>query len=211
MQLSPSNENQAPNINSASITGSGTAIVWSETAQAALKDAGIDPTTTLVTISVRDVHLKTAIDLVLDPFNLGYYIRDGILILTTKEKIQATLETRFYGCREILAADTGQFRGHTIHHDENQQTDGKKATKGSEIPGPGGGSFVKDEVRTPVDKLIEVIVTSVAPTTWDEQGGPGTICEYGGLLIVNANPEVQPQVTDLLEKLSTKLASRWPK
>jgi hypothetical protein len=176
---------------------------------AALKDAGIDPSTTLVTIGVKDVHLKTAVDLILGPFDLGYYIRDGLLIATTKEKVQAMLETRIYDCREILAADTGQFRGRTVHHSENQQTNGKKSTKGDEGGGSsGGGPTVKDEVRTPVDDLIEVITTSVEPQTWMESSGPGTICQYGGLLIVNANPEVQSQVADLLDKLSTRLASR---
>ncbi len=40
--------------------------------QAALKDAGIDPTTTLVTISVKDISLRSALKLILQPVNLTY-------------------------------------------------------------------------------------------------------------------------------------------
>src|SRR5262249_21298594 len=53
---------------------------------AALKDAGIDPTTTLVTIKVNDISLRSALKLILSQFNLTYIIKDEVPLITTKEK-----------------------------------------------------------------------------------------------------------------------------
>ncbi len=70
--------------------------------QAALKDAGIDPTTTLVTISVKDISLRSALKLILQPFNLTYIIKDEVPMITTKEKADATLVTRAYYVGDLV-------------------------------------------------------------------------------------------------------------
>ncbi len=68
-----------------------------------LKDAGIDPTTTLVTISLKNVRLKLILELILNRAHLGYMIRDGLIIITTEDNLNSTLETRIYDCRDILS------------------------------------------------------------------------------------------------------------
>jgi uncharacterized membrane protein YgcG len=70
--------------------------------QAALKDAGIDPTTTLVTISVKDISLRSALKLILQPFSLTYIIKDEVPMITTKEKADATLVTRAYYVGDLV-------------------------------------------------------------------------------------------------------------
>jgi hypothetical protein len=212
----------------------------------ALKDAGIDPTATKVTISFKHVRLKTFLDLMLSPFNLGYHFRDGIMVITTKEKLDATLETRVYDCREILAVNTDEFRkssftqthklgggGFDIDDKAAEQQSNnkssaepahqssakgksddesadKKTAKDGDVNGS-SHSVSADQPRTTADDLIDVITTSIAPQSWNQQGGPGTICEYDGLLIISADPKVQSQVADLLDKLSARLASRSAK
>jgi hypothetical protein len=69
-------------------------------------------------------------------------------------------------------------------------------------------SIIKDQPHTPADALIDVIQTSVQPQTWTMRNGHGTICEYDGLLVVNATNAVQSDVADLLNKLSSRLKSR---
>jgi hypothetical protein len=58
------------------------------------------------------------------------------------------------------------------------------------------------------DDLIYLITSTIYPPGWSEQGGPGTIQEYNGLLIVNQTDEVQSQVTNLLSQISSQLAAR---
>ncbi len=230
---------------------------------AALKDAGIDPTTTLVTISFKHIRLKTFLDMMLSPFNLGYHFRDGIMIITTVEKLNATLETRVYDCHDILAANTGKYRSYIAEISPttpakadqpktNRVADSRpmggppggppvgpagmgppiggpptksfafgpatNENKGTSVPAAAGklggddaSQATADHPHTPVNDLIDVITTSIAPSSWLVQGGPGSICEYDGLLIVDQTSQIQSDVADLLDKLSTKLASRAPK
>jgi type II secretory pathway component GspD/PulD (secretin)/tetratricopeptide (TPR) repeat protein len=57
--------------------------------------------------------------------------------------------------------------------------------------------------QTMQDMLVKLITGSVAPETWADAGGSGTI-EYmpiGMALVINQTPDVQEQVADLLEAL----------
>ncbi len=53
------------------------------------------------------------------------------------------------------------------------------------------------------DSLIELITTTVAPTTWDDVGGPGSIAPFATnlSLVVSQTQEVHEQIADLLEQL----------
>jgi hypothetical protein len=173
----------------------------------AMKDVGFDPTTTLVTESFKNTRLRTALNLMLSNFDLGYTIHDGILIFSTKEKLDATLETRVYDCRQILSADSGEFRAPDSR--KNQKTEISATPSVPAYGGPGmGPPIAKDRPPTPADDLMDVIQTSVQPQTWTMRNGHGTICEFDGLLIVNATAAVQSDVVDLLDKISSRLKSR---
>ncbi|NUQ62341.1 MAG: hypothetical protein HUU20_07625 [Pirellulales bacterium] len=67
-------------------------------------------------------------------------------------------------------------------------------------PGPGGlgGGAMAD-----FDSLIELITTTIAPTTWDEVGGPGSIApfETNLSLVISQTQEVHEEIADLLEQL----------
>ncbi|MBN1394317.1 MAG: hypothetical protein JW959_04790, partial [Pirellulales bacterium] len=67
-------------------------------------------------------------------------------------------------------------------------------------PGPGG---LGGGVEPDFDSLIELITRTVAPTTWDEVGGAGTIEEFERNLsiVVSQTQEVHQQLADLLEQL----------
>jgi general secretion pathway protein D len=53
------------------------------------------------------------------------------------------------------------------------------------------------------EKLMELIVSTIAPETWSAKGGDGTMQYYplGGALVVSQTAEVQEQIADLLEAL----------
>ncbi len=74
------------------------------------------------------------------------------------------------------------------------------ARSGSIGQGPGGlgGAAAAD-----FDSLIELITTTVAPDTWDEVGGPGSISSFETnlSLVVSQTQEVHEQIADLLEQL----------
>ncbi len=62
---------------------------------------------------------------------------------------------------------------------------------------PGGGSLVD------FDTLINLITTTIAPDTWEDNGGTGTIAGFPTnlTLVVSNTQEVHDQIVDLLEQL----------
>ncbi|OHB80955.1 MAG: hypothetical protein A2V98_17970 [Planctomycetes bacterium RBG_16_64_12] len=65
-------------------------------------------------------------------------------------------------------------------------------------PGGLGGGAMAD-----FDSLIELITTTVAPESWDDVGGPGSIAPFETNLsiVVSQTQEVHEEIVDLLEQL----------
>ncbi|MFP6575210.1 MAG: hypothetical protein VB912_08670 [Pirellulaceae bacterium] len=61
-----------------------------------------------------------------------------------------------------------------------------------------GGAAMAD-----FDSLIELIQSTIAPDTWEEVGGAGTISEFRGnlSLVISQTQEVHEEIADLLEQL----------
>ncbi len=59
--------------------------------------------------------------------------------------------------------------------------------------------------RAPYGQLIDVITGTVAPTTWSENGGSGSISPLDGRLVVVQTEECHQQLEDLLAELRTAL------
>jgi general secretion pathway protein D len=67
-------------------------------------------------------------------------------------------------------------------------------------PGPGGAG---GGAQADFDQLIELITSTISPSTWDEVGGPGAIQEFRGnfSLVVSQTQDVHDQIVDLLDQL----------
>ena len=72
---------------------------------------------------------------------------------------------------------------------------------------PSDSRFTKLLIDECQHALIFVIKETIATATWDDLGGPGTIAEYGGLLVVSQTSAVHEQIVDLLDQLAEKLAT----
>jgi general secretion pathway protein D len=66
--------------------------------------------------------------------------------------------------------------------------------------GPGG---IGAGVAPDFDSLIELVTATVAPESWDEVGGPGSIAPHAGnlSLVISQTQEIHEQIADLLEQL----------
>jgi general secretion pathway protein D len=64
--------------------------------------------------------------------------------------------------------------------------------------GAGGGGIIAD-----FDPLMELIRTTIAPETWDEMGGTGTMSEFSAnlSLVISNTQEVHEQIQSLLDQL----------
>ena len=66
--------------------------------------------------------------------------------------------------------------------------------------GPGG---LGGGVDADFDTLIELITSTIAPTSWDDVGGPGSVVGFDGnlSLVVSQTQEVHQDIVDLLQQL----------
>ena len=66
--------------------------------------------------------------------------------------------------------------------------------------GPGG---LGGGTQADYESLIELITSTIAPTTWDDVGGPGSIEKFQGnlSLVISQTQEVHEEIADLLEQL----------
>lgn len=72
---------------------------------AAVEEAGIATDEKQINYVASGITLKSILQLLLEPLQLGYLIDDSVLKITTREKVEKTLETRVY--------NVGQFRDYT--------------------------------------------------------------------------------------------------
>jgi len=71
------------------------------------------------------------------------------------------------------------------------------------ITPPADESLSVQHSKLDFDSLIEVITTSVEPTSWDQVGGPGSIAEYelGGALTISQTRAIHRQIEALFKSL----------
>jgi hypothetical protein len=175
-----------------------------------LTDAGLDPTAIPVSLNVHPVRLKTCLDWMLSENNLGYTIRDGVLVIATKDWLSVQLETRVYDCRDILASDAASTRAMESKPLALPPAPPNTSSARSEylhLAQLGGPAPLPPTIpnSSAAERLTSLVRKTVAADTWSEVGGPGSIVEYQGLLIVSQTAEVQAQVRDLLDEISARL------
>ena len=70
--------------------------------EAALVEAGIDTATTVITQSLRNISLKSALRLTLEPLQLTYVIDNEVMKITTAEKAEDNLINRVYPVGDLV-------------------------------------------------------------------------------------------------------------
>lgn len=66
--------------------------------------------------------------------------------------------------------------------------------------GMAGGRPMTDEEQRAA-RLMNLITTAIAPDTWADMGGYGTISEYKGLIVINHNARTHKAVENVLMML----------
>jgi hypothetical protein len=220
--------------------------------RAALEQGGVNVDNVNVTLQLKDVRLETALDLALQQAggDLDYYLRDGVIMITTKESMENASEVRAYPVADLLKMHTpsvrqagglgggyggggfggggmggvgGGFFGSTDGQVEGAMDeyfvqfggDGAAAPAGGGQAGVGaggpggmmgsmGGVGISSggwHASTAEDDLIRVIQQSVAPESWSDNGGSGTITYFGGMLVIRQSARAHREVEKVLSLL----------
>ncbi len=161
-----------------------------------LAEHGVDRTRP-VSMSLRQVSYEQFLELLFETLpdvELGFEIRDGVLVISTEERLNRTMLTEVYDVRDILTMAT-QWQRMRIARPP-------ALTQNAEPFGDEGGT--REEPQEPElaeDALIDLVTRSVSPDSWDVNGGRGGISAYAGTLVVRNQRRAQADVARLLDDL----------
>ncbi len=220
-----------------------------------LQAEGVTPDAPVTIDLSRDIQLKSALTLILEPLHLSYVIKDEVLKITSEDKRHGQVYTMSYQVADLvipipnfgpdgreginaalregysrlgygapgggggfgagaapvvaIASDTGAKSNAMLNPTVAAQIrtlgipGSGQVQSGQPQPsgfGPGG---LKGGSQADFDSLIELITSTIAPTTWTESGGSGSIApfETNLTLVVSQTQEVHEQIADLLQQL----------
>jgi general secretion pathway protein D len=207
-------------------------------------------TDTPVTITLgREISLKSALNLILQPLHLSYVIKDEVLKVTSEQLRDGEVYTVTYSVADLVipipnfvpnprmglagayhdALGSIGFGGNMAFGGGSSplavvaSRDGNKnsarisdtvlaqaqasggpvagGTRNSPMGfGPGG---LGGGAQADFDSLIDLITSTIKPTTWDAVGGPGSIAPFETNLsiVVSQTQDVHEEIVDLLEQL----------
>lgn len=187
-----------------------------------LATEGVSPKedTLILQLKYTEVSAKTALELILEPFNLGYRIREGFLYVEPESELEEALEVRVYNCRDLLegvevpapprpggglgggfggGGEGGGFFSVGDPAGQNRRESSLTLFQFGD-GGFGGGGCSRPRPTTPAGVLIEVIQNETSGT-WENEGGSGTIDPFNGLLVVRQTQQVHREIEQLLEML----------
>lgn len=169
-------------------TGSNLFVNWR-----ALESTGIDRNAP-VTLKLRDIALRDLLSLLLlqQGAGLAYKAENGVITIDVPDQpVKASkLVIKAYDVADLLAVNQPHAAG---------QAPGGFAE--SMMGGFGAGS-------SPIMELTNTIISTVAPESWRNHGGHGSIGAYGTKVIITADEEVHRDVASLFEMLREKPATQ---
>lgn len=192
--------------------------------QLGLEEEGVT-TNRPVTIDVDGIRVKNALNLVLHPMNLGYLIKDEVLNVTSRMRQQGELEVRTYPVADLVVpipnfaptmsnafGVTGMPSGsNPALAPQPGMMNQPFAQVGQDmVGGMGGMSGLTDGnprqgsgPTVDFDTLVDLISTTIAPDSWGEVGGAGSIRQYETTLslVVRQTQKVHEEIADLLDQL----------
>jgi hypothetical protein len=175
-----------------------------------LIEAGITSDTT-ITFHLKDVPAETVLRLMFKDLNLAYWLEDGVVIVTTQDEVDSHLETRFYRINDLVALDNEPMSiDKSVTKTLAALDDSTSENKGGKKAQARSLKDLKEDYAANVDNLIDVITTTIKPTAWDAVGGPGSISEYRGVLVVSQTQDVHREIPKLLDKLRKLIDKSLP-
>ena len=166
-----------------------------------LDNAGLDEervtSGTSVTISVDGITLRSALNLILEPLNLGYMVNNEVLVITSRIKQQGKLEPRAYPVADlvlpipnstpttVMQAGAGP-QWSVPSAPVSQQSSSAQAFMQVGQPlgaNPSVAMSATMNAQRPAnalgqpdfDSIKHLIVSTIEPESWDEAGGPGSM------------------------------------
>lgn len=147
-----------------------------------LRNEGVEDLT--LTLKLRDVSAKTALDLILRFHDLGMTYRSGVLLITTKEDARGRPILRLYSIADLT------FKLEDFPAPDLNLRPSSFDPFAQEEPLEREGAFEDPEV------IIEILQSNVMPESWDDERV--SISATKRVLIVRQSREAHAQIAKLL-------------
>ncbi len=188
------------------VTGAGIHVKWAE-----LKVVDITPHTP-VTLHLPDRTLNQVLKPMLEDLGdvspLGFTVKDGVIVISTKDDLQTNTVVRVYDVQDLLVR-VPDFAGprvdvaEALGEDAEQVTGGHLAMEDNMDEGEEEELSRQDEI----DALLEAIENTVAPESWT--GEDASVEEQRGSLIIRQTPEAHRKLQLLLHRLREARADQY--
>jgi len=181
----------------------------------ALEDPGIDQTTEVKNVKLKDVTVEKALQVILEDVapptdELGFVVDQGVVTISTRTDLDRKTVTRVYDIRDLIV-QIQDFKGPSINI-------GQTGTGGdnNESGGGGGGLFGDTDSDTGdndnqglsrqelIEQIIRMIQETIDPESWRGEGLPGdigSIQELSGQLIITQTQRAHYAVSELISQL----------
>jgi len=195
-----------------------------------LAKAGIQPKAKVTFDQRTDVPVHRGITEVLDHLDpdapVGYRVRDGVVSVATLAKLDSETFKEIHPIEDLLMEIPDFVDAPEINLDNAADAPAKdtnsddifeslrkrqQRTRRSWNEGENDDFDTDREYKTNrqrrVDEIINLICTSVSPSSWIGRGGKvGSINEFNGQLVVTQTSAAQEEIADLLGKLRAQTA-----
>lgn len=143
-----------------------------------------------VSLHGGETSLRNALARMLRQLELAWVAQDGVLLITTPEEAENALVTRVYPVADLLQGLNASPRVHEMRN---------TFFCGSVLGG--NGVFQKLAENPQAYALVQRLESLVAPSAWDEVGGPGSAVAVHKSLVVSQTEDVHRQIASLFDLL----------
>ena len=182
----------------------------------ALEDPGIDETTPVKNVKLKDVTVEKALQVILEDVappteQLGFVVDQGVVTISTKNDLDKKTFTRVYDIRDLIV-QIQDFKGPSI----NIGQAGTGGNNNNDGGGGGGGLFGDTDTDTGdnnnqgltrqqlIEQIIKMLQETIDPESWrgeGQSGDVGSIQELSGQLIITQTPRAHYAVSELISQL----------
>jgi hypothetical protein len=158
-----------------------------------LEEAGVTETQE-VRIDFHEVRGRNVLRELLSPLHLTYILRNGVVIITSEEKAAEQLITRMYNIRDLLQPAKHELAASPA---PLPVAPGSKVIWPEKEPGRTGRGHRQQEA----EEIIELMQSTLAPDSWTDNGGSGSVGVFRGMLVVSQTFDIHERIEQLLERL----------
>ena len=182
-----------------------------------LEDAGIERDKA-ITIKVRNVRLRAVLWLIMNEaggtdLRLAYRASGNMLVLSTEDDLGQEMLVKVYDVSDLLVRPP-RFTNALQLDAAQALSDASQSGQGGQGGGGGGGSGLfggqgssqtsqrddeRDGAGAGMQELLQLIVDTVEPDSWVQNGGLGTIQPFGNVLVVRNSILVHQRLSGYVE------------